>query len=144
MLAGMQPMDEMLRQSGHFGPRVEVPTDADDQTRLIAFTGRHALTIRSSARHERRRIYWMRLSSVGGLLIRSPGCQGPSRRKKSILLLAYLGLSLPSEGLICYYALAMAADALNIESLVSLIADIDVVRLLMMSWLAWLSTPKCC
>lgn len=40
MLAGMEPMDEMLRSSGHFGPRVEVPDDADVQTRLVAFTGR--------------------------------------------------------------------------------------------------------
>jgi uncharacterized protein (TIGR03086 family) len=40
MLAGLEPMDEMLRASGHFGPRVEVPADADIQTRLIAFTGR--------------------------------------------------------------------------------------------------------
>jgi uncharacterized protein (TIGR03086 family) len=40
MLLGMQPMDEMLRQSGHFGPRVDVPDDADDQTKLLAFTGR--------------------------------------------------------------------------------------------------------
>ncbi len=40
MLAGMQPLDEMLRQSGHYGPKVEVADDADDQTKLIAFTGR--------------------------------------------------------------------------------------------------------
>ncbi len=40
LLLGMEPMDEMLRQSGHFGPRVAVPDDADEQTRLIAFTGR--------------------------------------------------------------------------------------------------------
>jgi len=40
MLIGMQPMDEMLRQSGQYGPKVEVPDDADDQTKLIAFTGR--------------------------------------------------------------------------------------------------------
>jgi len=40
MLAGMEPMDEMLRQSGHYGPRVEVPADADVATRLLAFTGR--------------------------------------------------------------------------------------------------------
>lgn len=40
MLAGMEPMDEMLRNSGHYGPRVDVPVDADVQTRLIAFTGR--------------------------------------------------------------------------------------------------------
>jgi uncharacterized protein (TIGR03086 family) len=32
--------DEMLRSSGQFGPRVEVPDDADLQTKLIAFSGR--------------------------------------------------------------------------------------------------------
>ena len=40
LLEGMEPMDEVLRQSGHFGPRVDVPADANEQTRLIAFTGR--------------------------------------------------------------------------------------------------------
>ncbi|MGZ4688014.1 MAG: TIGR03086 family metal-binding protein [Acidimicrobiia bacterium] len=40
LFAGMQPIDEMLRESGHYGPRVEVPDDADEQTKLIAFTGR--------------------------------------------------------------------------------------------------------
>jgi uncharacterized protein (TIGR03086 family) len=40
MLVGMQPMDEALRASGQYGPKVEVPADADEQTRLIAFTGR--------------------------------------------------------------------------------------------------------
>jgi uncharacterized protein (TIGR03086 family) len=40
MLAGMLPMDELLRASGQFGPRVEVPAGADAQTRLIAFIGR--------------------------------------------------------------------------------------------------------
>jgi uncharacterized protein (TIGR03086 family) len=40
LLEGMEPMDEILRQSGHYGPRVEVPADADEQTRLIAFIGR--------------------------------------------------------------------------------------------------------
>jgi uncharacterized protein (TIGR03086 family) len=40
MLEGMVQMEEPMRQSGHFGPRVEVPADADEQTRLIAFTGR--------------------------------------------------------------------------------------------------------
>ena len=37
---GMEPADELLRSSGHFGPRVAVPDDADEQTKLIAFTGR--------------------------------------------------------------------------------------------------------
>jgi uncharacterized protein (TIGR03086 family) len=40
MLLGMEPLDEMLRQSGQYGPRVDVSPDADEQTRLIAFTGR--------------------------------------------------------------------------------------------------------
>ena len=40
MFEGMEPMDEMIRNSGHFGPRVPVPDDADEQTKLIAFTGR--------------------------------------------------------------------------------------------------------
>jgi len=40
MLEGMQPIDEMLRQSGHYGPKVDAPADADVVTRLIAFTGR--------------------------------------------------------------------------------------------------------
>jgi uncharacterized protein (TIGR03086 family) len=40
MLEGMLPMDEVLRQSGQYGPRVKVPDDADPQTRLLAFIGR--------------------------------------------------------------------------------------------------------
>jgi uncharacterized protein (TIGR03086 family) len=39
-LAGMLPLDEMLRASGQYGPRVDVPADADEQTQLIAFIGR--------------------------------------------------------------------------------------------------------
>jgi len=40
MLEGMLPMDEMLRESGQYGPRVVVPDDADVQTKLVAFIGR--------------------------------------------------------------------------------------------------------
>jgi uncharacterized protein (TIGR03086 family) len=40
MLSGVEPYDEMLRTSGQYGPRVEVPSDADEQTRLVAFMGR--------------------------------------------------------------------------------------------------------
>jgi len=40
MYEGMLPMDEMLRQSGQYGPRVDVPDDADAQTKLLAFIGR--------------------------------------------------------------------------------------------------------
>lgn len=36
----LQPMDAMLRDPQVFGPKVEVPDDADLQTRFIAFTGR--------------------------------------------------------------------------------------------------------
>jgi uncharacterized protein (TIGR03086 family) len=41
MLEGMQPLDEMLRSSGHFGPKVIVADGADEQAQLIAFTGRN-------------------------------------------------------------------------------------------------------
>jgi uncharacterized protein (TIGR03086 family) len=40
LLSGMVAMDEALRSSGHYGPKVEVPEDADVQTRLVAFIGR--------------------------------------------------------------------------------------------------------
>ncbi|MEO6085322.1 MAG: TIGR03086 family metal-binding protein [Umezawaea sp.] len=40
LLDGMVGMDEVLRTSGHYGPKVAVPEDADVQTRLIAFIGR--------------------------------------------------------------------------------------------------------
>jgi uncharacterized protein (TIGR03086 family) len=40
LYAGMEPLDDVLRASGQFGPRVEVPADADVQTKLLAFTGR--------------------------------------------------------------------------------------------------------
>jgi hypothetical protein len=36
----MLPFDAALRASGHYGPKVDVPDTADDQTKLIAFTGR--------------------------------------------------------------------------------------------------------
>jgi uncharacterized protein (TIGR03086 family) len=38
---GMLAIEQLLRDSGHYGPRVDVPADADEQTKLIAFTGRH-------------------------------------------------------------------------------------------------------
>jgi hypothetical protein len=34
-------MDDVLRAGGQYGPRVEVPSGADAQTRSIAFTGCH-------------------------------------------------------------------------------------------------------
>ena len=40
MLAGMQPLEELIRGSGQYGPAVPVPEDADAQTRLLGFIGR--------------------------------------------------------------------------------------------------------
>jgi uncharacterized protein (TIGR03086 family) len=40
MFEGLQPYDEVLRSSGQYGPRVDVPADADPQTRMLAFIGR--------------------------------------------------------------------------------------------------------
>jgi uncharacterized protein (TIGR03086 family) len=36
----MEPTDELLRTSGHYGSRVAVADGADEQTRLLAFLGR--------------------------------------------------------------------------------------------------------
>jgi uncharacterized protein (TIGR03086 family) len=35
-------LDQLMRASGQFGPRVEVAQEADDQARLLAFMGRRA------------------------------------------------------------------------------------------------------
>jgi uncharacterized protein (TIGR03086 family) len=40
LLAGMEQMEEIIRSSGQYGPRVPVPDDADIQTRLLGFIGR--------------------------------------------------------------------------------------------------------
>ncbi len=40
ILEAMQPMDEMMRGPGAFGPKLEPPPGADEQTRLLAFLGR--------------------------------------------------------------------------------------------------------
>jgi uncharacterized protein (TIGR03086 family) len=40
LLADMEPYEEAMRSSGQYGPRVEVPDDADVQTRMLAFIGR--------------------------------------------------------------------------------------------------------
>jgi uncharacterized protein (TIGR03086 family) len=42
-LAGMEPLDELLRQSGQYGPRVDVPADASAQDKLMGFIGRDPL-----------------------------------------------------------------------------------------------------
>ena len=43
LLTEMEPMDAMLRASGQYGPRVEVPDDASAQARLMGFIGREPL-----------------------------------------------------------------------------------------------------
>ena len=40
MFDGIQEVDEMLRQSGQYGPKINVNAEADVQIRLIAFLGR--------------------------------------------------------------------------------------------------------
>jgi uncharacterized protein (TIGR03086 family) len=40
LVAGMEPMEEVMRASGQYGPRVPVPADADGRTRLLGFIGR--------------------------------------------------------------------------------------------------------
>ena len=40
MLAGMQPIEEMLRASGQYGPAVPVPDDASVKDQFVAFIGR--------------------------------------------------------------------------------------------------------
>jgi uncharacterized protein (TIGR03086 family) len=40
LVAGMEPMEELLRSSGQYGPRVPVPDDASAQDRLVGFIGR--------------------------------------------------------------------------------------------------------
>jgi uncharacterized protein (TIGR03086 family) len=41
LLGGMEPIEELMRNSGQYGPRVEVPADADAQTRMLGFIGRN-------------------------------------------------------------------------------------------------------
>jgi len=40
LLAGMEPLEDVIRSSGQYGPRVPTSDDADAQTRLIGFIGR--------------------------------------------------------------------------------------------------------
>ncbi|WP_117212118.1 TIGR03086 family metal-binding protein [Allorhizocola rhizosphaerae] len=40
LLAGMEPIEEAMRSSGQYGPRVSVPADADAQTQMLGFIGR--------------------------------------------------------------------------------------------------------
>lgn len=40
LLTGMEPMEDLMRGSGQYGPRVPVPDDASAQDRLVGFIGR--------------------------------------------------------------------------------------------------------
>lgn len=43
MIAGIGAMpEEVLRADGMFGPRIDVPAEADDQTRFLGYVGRRA------------------------------------------------------------------------------------------------------
>lgn len=48
MLMGMQPLDEMLRASGQYGPKVEVSPETPAVDRLMAFVGRDPAWTRDS------------------------------------------------------------------------------------------------
>ncbi len=50
MLAGMEPIDEVLRSSGHYGPAVPIDPDAPVVDRLVAFTGRDPAAARGPHR----------------------------------------------------------------------------------------------
>jgi uncharacterized protein (TIGR03086 family) len=41
LLSEMESMEQVIRSSGQYGARVEVPRDADAQTRLLGFIGRN-------------------------------------------------------------------------------------------------------
>jgi uncharacterized protein (TIGR03086 family) len=43
LLAGMEPVEDVMRSSGQYGPRVPVMDDADTQAKLLAFIGRDPL-----------------------------------------------------------------------------------------------------
>ncbi|MBB4957935.1 TIGR03086 family metal-binding protein [Micromonospora polyrhachis] len=47
LLAGLEPIEEVLRMSGQYGPRVATPDDADTQTRLLGFIGRDPFWMRA-------------------------------------------------------------------------------------------------
>jgi uncharacterized protein (TIGR03086 family) len=40
LLAGMEPIEDLMRGSGQYGPRVQVPAGADSQTAMLGFIGR--------------------------------------------------------------------------------------------------------
>ena len=40
LLAGMEPMEAVIRSSGQYGPKVPVKDDADTQAKMLAFIGR--------------------------------------------------------------------------------------------------------
>jgi uncharacterized protein (TIGR03086 family) len=40
LLAGMEPIEDLIRSSGQYGARVPVPAGADPQTRMLGFIGR--------------------------------------------------------------------------------------------------------
>ena len=56
MADGIEAADEALRASGHYGPRVDVPADSDEQTWLLAFLGRRPDAAELASEHESYRL----------------------------------------------------------------------------------------
>jgi uncharacterized protein (TIGR03086 family) len=54
LLAGMEPLEEVIRSSGQYGPKVEVPGDADPQTKLLGFIGRDPCWVPAGSSRARR------------------------------------------------------------------------------------------
>jgi uncharacterized protein (TIGR03086 family) len=49
LLSGMESIEQVMRGSGQYGPRVEVPDDSDAQVRLLGFIGRDPFWRRPTA-----------------------------------------------------------------------------------------------
>jgi hypothetical protein len=46
----MEPIEDLMRNSGQYGPRVPVPGDADPQSGLIGFIGRDSGWLAATSR----------------------------------------------------------------------------------------------
>jgi uncharacterized protein (TIGR03086 family) len=53
LLAGMEPLEEVIRSSGQYGPKVEVSRDADPQTKLLGFIGRDPCWVPAGSSRDR-------------------------------------------------------------------------------------------
>src|SRR5262245_63762747 len=58
LLSGMEPIEELMRGSGQYGPRVPVPDGADPQTRMLGFIGRDPEWRAATGRRRGRAAWW--------------------------------------------------------------------------------------